>query len=71
MANNPNNLLQFALGMIDRNPNIQNNPNAKNMIEVLRSGDANRGEQLAANICESMGISKEDAVSQARGFFGL
>lgn len=68
---NQNGLLQFALNMIERNPNIQNNPNAKSMIEVLRSGDTSRGEQMASNICDSMGVSREDAISQARGFFGI
>ncbi len=62
---------QFALDLIARNPNVGNNANAKAMIEVLKSGDNARGEQMANNILQSMGVSREDALSQAKGFFNL
>lgn len=38
-----NNLMGFALDMIQHNPALQNNPNAREMIDVIKSGDANRG----------------------------
>lgn len=62
---------QWALSLIERNPNISNNPNTQAMIDVLKSGDNARGEQMANNLLQSMGMSREDALSQARGFFGL
>lgn len=37
MQNNP--MMNFALNLIQQNPALQNNPNAKEMIEVIRSGD--------------------------------
>ena len=47
----PNNLMGFALDMIQHNPALQNNPNAREMINVIKSGDANRGREIihAAN----------------------
>ena len=47
------------------------NPTQQNYIDVLKSNDANRGEQLARNICKSMGVSEQEALKQARQFFGV
>lgn len=63
------NFFDFAMKMIEKNPNIANNPRNQQMIEVLKSGDQAKGEELANNLCESYGVSKEDAIKQAQGFF--
>lgn len=67
----PNNMMQFALDMIQNNPALQNNPNAREMINVIRSGDAERGQQIARNICDTYGIKPEDAIAQAKSFFHM
>lgn len=64
-------LRSFALNLIQQNPNIRNNPNAQEMIRVIESNDAQRGQQLASNLCTSMGVSQKDAVAQAQRFFRL
>lgn len=66
-----NGMMDFALNLLSRNPNIANNPNAQNYISVIRSGDAAKGAEIANNICASYGISKEEALQQARGFFHI
>ena len=66
-----NNLMNFALGMISKNPQIANNPNAQEMINVIQSNDFQRGQQIAQNLCKSNGTTPEEAVKQARGFFGF
>lgn len=43
----PNDIMGFAPDMIQHNPALQNNPNAREMIDVIESGDANRGQQIA------------------------
>lgn len=43
----------------------------QNYIDVIKRNDAQAGEQLAMNICRSMGISKEQAIAQARRYFGI
>lgn len=60
---NPQNILQQILRS---NPNMQQNPQMQNYIQVLMSGDSARGEELARNLCQSMGISPEEGVSQAQ-----
>ena len=67
--NNP--VLNLARTMISNNPQIANNPQAKSMIEVIQSGDAERGRQIAENLCNTYGVSKEDAVKQAMSFFKI
>lgn len=56
---------QMAMKILKENPNIANNPNAQSMINVIQSGDEKKGQEIAENICKSMGVSKEDAIRQA------
>ena len=60
---------QMAMKILKENPNIANNPNAQNMISVIQSGDDKKGQEIAENICKSMGVNKEDAIRQAEQFF--
>lgn len=49
----------------------QNNPMAQGMLDIIESGDTAKGEQVADNICKSMGVSRDEAISQARRYFGI
>lgn len=40
-------------------------------INVIKNGDSSQGEQIANNLCNSMGLSKEEAITQARNFFHI
>ena len=62
---------QTALALISRNPAIANNPQAQEYLKVIQSGDAQRGQQIADNMCQSLGVSRDDALRQAKQFFGL
>lgn len=62
---NPQQILQQALRM---HPELQNNPQAQQYIQVLMSGDAQKGQELASNICGSFGISPEQGVQEAQQF---
>lgn len=59
------------MNLMMKNPSIANNPNAKAMLDIINSGDAVRGEQLANNLLETYSVSKDDALKQAKNFFGL
>lgn len=61
----------FALGLIGRNPNIANNPQAQEYLGVIQSGDNKKGEEIANNICKTYGITPQEALEQARQFFNL
>lgn len=61
----------FALNLLSQSPNIRSNPQMQDMLQVIQSGDSVRGQQIAENLCNTYGVSKEDAISNARNFFRL
>lgn len=61
----------FALQMLQRNPTIASNPQAQSMLQVIQNGDNQQGEQIARNLCQTMGITPEEATKQAKGFFHI
>lgn len=69
-----NNMQQFAINMIANNPRLQQraqgNPMLMQGLRAIQNGDANAGQQLAQNICNSMGVSPQQATQQAMQFFG-
>ena len=65
------NIMNFAMGVISQNPQIANNTNAREMINVIQSGNFKRCQQIAQNLCQSNNITPEEAVKQACSFFGL
>lgn len=65
------NLLEFALGMVRKNPNVVNNPQAQSYIDTIQSGDKQKIEQLARNLCQTYGVSVEEAAKQARNYFHI
>lgn len=70
MPNNTN-MRDMALNLLAQNPNIVNNPNAQEFIQVIRNGDSVKGAQIAQNLCDSYGMSKEDVLRNAKSFFHL
>ena len=62
---------QMAMNLISQNPNIANNPNAQEFIQVIQNGDSQRGQQIADNLCQSYGISRDEALKNAMSFFRL
>lgn len=61
----------LAMQMISNNPNIANDPNAKEIINVIQSGDNKRGVEIATNICNTYGITPQQAMLQAKNFFNI
>lgn len=57
--------------MLRANPAIADNPQAQSYLAVLESGDAKKGEELANNLLETYGTTKDDALAQARRFFRI
>ena len=65
------NPMQFVQNVVRNNPQLQSNPQAQQMLNVIMSGDSVRGQQIAQNLCKSMGITPEDAVTNAKRFFNM
>ena len=61
----------FAMNLISQNPQIMKNPNAKSMLDVVQNNDQQQGEQIARNLCQSYGITPEQAIQQAKQFFHI
>lgn len=64
-------IFQFAMDLIGKNSNVINNPQTQTMINAIKSGDSRTGEEIARNLCNTYGVTPEDAVQQAKTFFHL
>lgn len=62
---------KMALKIIEKNPNLAKDPQNKELIDALRSGDQKKGEELALRLCTDRGVTPEQAVSEAKNFFKL
>ena len=63
--------MQFLQNAMRQNPNIANNPQAQNFLQILQSGDAQKGQQIAENILKSYGMTKEQGLNQVHSFFHI
>ena len=65
-------LLNFAQGLVRANQNnMPNAPWRDAAINAIMSGNAQAGQQIANNIMQSMGMTKEQMMEQARKQFNL
>lgn len=64
-------LKQVALMALQTRPDIANTPQGQQFMQILQSGDDAKGQQMAKNICQSYGMSEEDAISKVRQFFNI
>lgn len=69
--NDYNGIMGFAMSMLQKNPNVANSPQAQEMLRVLQSNDAQRGQEIARNLCQTYGVTPEQAINQATSFFNL
>lgn len=65
------NFMQMAMNLISQNPNIANNPQAQNLIQIIQNGNSEEGQKIAQNLCQTYGVSPEDAIKQAKQFFNI
>lgn len=63
--------MQFLQNAMQQNPNIANNPQAQNFLQILRSGDAQKGQQVAENLLKTYGMTKEQGMNQVHNFFHI
>lgn len=61
--------MQFLQNAMRQNPNVANNPQAQNYLNILQSGDSQKGQQIAENLLKTYGMTKEQGLSQVRQFF--
>lgn len=63
--------MQFLQNAMRQNPNIANNPQAQNFLQILQSGDAQKGRQVAENLLKTYGMTKEQGMNQVHNFFHI
>lgn len=61
--------IDFAVRQLENRPEIANNPLAQEWLEVVRTNDAKRGEEIAKNLCDNSGVTVRQALDEARRFF--
>lgn len=61
----------MALRQLAGRPEVAGNPLAQEWMEVIRTGDARRGEEIARNLCDNSGVTVEQALDEARRFFKI
>lgn len=66
-AKNPQAFLQQAMN----NSQINQNPIAKNALEMYQKGDKQGLNELANNLCKEKGINRQDFEKQIRSQFGM
>lgn len=69
--NNNNPLFNMAMNMLGSNPAIKNSPQGRELMDILQSNDSARGQKMAENLLKTYGISKEEALNQAKQFFNI
>lgn len=65
------NPMQLIINKLSQDPRIQQSPQMQQYLQVIQSGDSQRGEELARNICQTYGITPEEGVRQAKQIFGI
>lgn len=64
-------IMNMALNMVQNNPKIAGNTIAKEFINILKTGDEQRGIEMAQNLCRTNNSTPEQAIADARRFFGF
>ena len=58
--------IERAVRLLKARPEIAGNPRAREMLEIIQNGDTERGERVANNLLENYGVTKEQALEEAR-----
>lgn len=65
-----NNMMNtFIDGLIRMRPDVQNNPKAMEALNAIKSGDAEKGQAIAREICQQNNANPQDAANQASNWF--
>ena len=65
------NPMQMIINKMMNSPQMQNNPIARNALEMYRSGDIKGLQNMAENICKENGTTTEDVKNKIMQQFGM
>ena len=63
------NLMQMILNQMINSPQMQNNPMAKNAMQMYQSGDTVGLKTMAENLCKERGITVDEAKQKVMSMF--
>jgi hypothetical protein len=62
---------QVFMQQIMNNNQVNQNPMARNALEMFQNGDSKGLEELARNLCTEKGVKPEDVFNQIKSQFGM
>lgn len=62
-------IFDFANALLDRNPQIANDPNNQALVQAIRNRDEQGGQKIAQDICQQNGMFPSQAMAQIKRFF--
>lgn len=65
------NPMQMIINKMMGSPQMQNNPMAKNALEMYRNGDTKGLQNMAENLCRENGTTTEDVKNKIMQQFGM
>lgn len=63
------NPMQAILNQIINSSQVQNNPMAKNAMQMYQNGDSNGLKSMAENLCKERGITVDEAKKNVMNMF--
>ena len=63
------NPMQMILNQMINSPQVQNNPMAKNAMQMYQNGDSNGLKSIAENLCKERGITVDEAKQKVMSMF--
>lgn len=64
-------ITKFAVNILKNDPRVRDTPLGQELMQCLQTGDSARGEQIANNLCQTYGDTKESAIEKAQKLFGF
>lgn len=64
-------IAKFALNMLQNNPRVRDSQLGQELMRCIQTGDSARGEQIANNLCQTYGDTREAAIEKAQKHFGF
>lgn len=64
-------LINLLVNKAMSDPRITSNPTKMEYLNIIKNGDSKRGQEIANNLCNTHGESRESALNNAKHFFNL
>lgn len=63
-------MMQLAMMKVQNTPELANSPMGQSFLQIMQSGNQQAGIEMANNIINTLGISRDQAIQQAMNGLG-